>query len=230
MLETCQVVGGKYSLPEFGDGGRDQVHRVLAQMRIGDVRLDALHPQAAMQGAAAAVLHHVAEAGHAGGFADDAGVDALAACGQPFHHAHRAVDGRAFLVRGDQPGDGTGVLRMFGQEMLDSGKPGGDGALHVGRAAAIELPIAFQRQEGIAAPLFQRAGGDHVGVAGEADQGRRLAAARPEIAHAALVHGFHGEAECLQADHQPVLAAGVNGRDGTACDQFARVVEDLTWH
>ena len=49
MLLTCQLVGGKNSLPashsvadQFGQRGRDQVDRVFGQMRVGDVALHAL--------------------------------------------------------------------------------------------------------------------------------------------------------------------------------------------
>jgi hypothetical protein len=81
MLEICQVVGGKYSLPssqtrggQFGHGRRGQWIG-FGQMRVGDVALDALDRQLAGQRAAPAVLDHVAERVDRGRFADDAEVE-----------------------------------------------------------------------------------------------------------------------------------------------------------
>ena len=69
MFDTCQLVGGKYALPrshsmrdQFGQRRRDQVDRVLRQLRVGDVALHARAPRSLpLRRAAAAVLDHVAE-------------------------------------------------------------------------------------------------------------------------------------------------------------------------
>ena len=62
----------------------------------------------------------VAELGGAGGFADDAVIELLVARLQRFDHFHRAVDGGAFFVRGDQQGDRAGMIGMRGDEALRS--------------------------------------------------------------------------------------------------------------
>ena len=59
---------------------------------------------------------------------------------------------------------GSGVR---GQEFLDRDHEGRERGLHVAGAAAVELAVAVRGREGRAGPLLERAGGHHVGVAGE---------------------------------------------------------------
>ena len=115
MLEHCQVVGGKYSLPSShrvaassAKRGRREVDRILREMRVGDVPLDALDDQRARQRAAPAVLDHVAEALDRRRLADDAIVDALARGRELLDDLDRAVDRRAFLVGRQQQRDRAG--------------------------------------------------------------------------------------------------------------------------
>jgi hypothetical protein len=58
-------------------------------------------------------------------------------------------------------------VRVLRQEFFDRHGKRRDRRLHVGGAAAIQQAVAVAGHEGIAGPLFQRAGGHDVGVAGE---------------------------------------------------------------
>ena len=69
--------------------------------------LHADQPEPARQRPAPAVLDRVAEAPDAGGFAEHAMVDPLAARLQKLDQPHRAVYRRAFLVAGEQEGEGA---------------------------------------------------------------------------------------------------------------------------
>ena len=57
--------------------------------------------------------------------------------------------------------------RMRGDELLGGHDHRGQRGLHVGGAAAVQLAVAVGRHEGRAVPLLVRAGGHHVGVAGQ---------------------------------------------------------------
>ena len=218
---------------EFGQRRRGEMHRVLHQMRIGDVALHAAHYELGRKRTAAAVLHGVAEVADAGGFADDAEIDGLIARLERFDHAHRTVDGVAFLVRSEQQGqrkvmrsgiplwDGAGRICQIApaDQTLHGDNAGGDRAFHVRRAAAVQIAVAHGRFEGRRGPLLQRAGGDDVGMPGEADQASRRAASRPEIRDAAGIDALDGEAQRHQPGGDQVEAASVFGRDRGSCDQ-----------
>jgi hypothetical protein len=135
MFEICQVVGGKKALPssqtvcrEFGDGRCGQMDRVLRQMRVGDVSLNALDGQLPGERAAAAVLDHVAEGVDRRRFADDAVVDRLAAALQGVGDGDGAVGGVAFLIGSEQEGDRTAMRGMCGDEGFARRDEGGQRA------------------------------------------------------------------------------------------------------
>jgi hypothetical protein len=132
---------------EFGDGRGGEVDRVFAQLRISDMRLDALDAQPAMQRTASAVLHGVAEDLGAGRLADNAVIQGFAACRETLDDLDRAVGRRTFLVGGDQPGDRAGCSGCSAMKPSTAARKCGDGALHVGRAATVEPAIAFGRGE-----------------------------------------------------------------------------------
>jgi hypothetical protein len=154
--------GGK-----FGERGQRLVDGVARELRVGHVALDAAHRELATERAAAAVFDHVAAALHRGGLADDAPVEPLAARAQVLDHDLGAIDRRAFLVAREQQGDLQMRLRRGGEEFLDGDDEGGDRGLHVARAASVELAAALRGQEGVAAPVLERARGHDVGVACE---------------------------------------------------------------
>ena len=155
----------------------------------------------------------------AGRLAHDAPVDALAAGSQQFHHALGAVHRRAFLVAGDQEGDGALVVGALAHEGFGGRHHGGKAALHVGRATAVEPAVDDGGLEGIGAPFLQRPGGHDVGVAGEAQHRAAAAVRGPEILDAAEVQLLDAEpAAARRCDHQ-LLAAAVRGSHGGAGDQ-----------
>ena len=102
-------------------------------------------------------------------------VEALAARVRPFQQLDRAVDGRAFLVAGDEEGDSASWRAVPLQIGERGGDGGGEPALHVDRAAAPEHVVGDLRRERIEAPAGRLARRHHVRVAGEHE-------ARPGIA------------------------------------------------
>ena len=124
-FEIWKVVGWKCSLPlsqtravSSASAGAKRVHRILRELRIGDVALHAVHGEPAGSEPRRPILIVSPSCFLARGFADDAPVDLLAALAQRFDHALGAVDRRAFLVAGDQEGDGALVLRVRAHEVL----------------------------------------------------------------------------------------------------------------
>lgn len=155
-----------------------------------------------------------------GGFADDAVVDVFVALSQGVDNAGGAVAAATFFVGGDEQGDAASVLGVVGDEALAGGNEAGDAGFHVGGAAAVEVSVALGGLEGGGCPLFGRAGGDDVGVAGEAEQGGAVAAPCPEVAGIAERQVFDLETDGLQALGDDVLAAVVVGGDGGLGDEL----------
>ena len=212
---------------QFGNGGRGQMDGVLHQMRIGDVALHAFDRERAGQRAAPAVLDGVAGFGDGGRLADDAVIQFLVAFLQGFHHAHRAVDRHTFFIRGEQQGDGAAMLRVFGDELLDGGDEGGERTFHVGRAASVQHAVAHRGREWVAVPFVHRAGRYHVGVPGEADHRRSMAAPCPQIVHLAVAHLFQAEIERGQARADDVDAAVIHRGERMAGDELFGEVESV---
>ena len=152
---------------QFGQRGQRLVNRVARQMRVGNVALDAAHHQPPAQRAPAAVFHHVTGARHGGGFTDDAVVDGLLARLQLLDDHPRAMHGRAFFVAGEQKGDVEQRLGRVLQKFLDRHDKGGNRGFHVTGAAPVQLASALGGGKRRAAPLCQRTGGNHIGVAGK---------------------------------------------------------------
>ena len=217
---------------QFGKRGRQIVNRVARQVRVGDVPLNPLHRELARESAAAAVLDHVAGAFHAGRFAYDAVVEPFAARLEHVADDNGAIDGRAFLVAGEQEGDVEWCVRLRDDEFLHRDNEGGDRRFHVARAAAVELAVALGGREWIAAPLLERAGGYHIRVARENygfDSFWRLCRVRcrpfrPQIANAECVRpavdDLVDKAQRRQARGDHFDAAGVQRRDRGASDEL----------
>src|ERR1700719_5198221 len=92
---------------------------------------------------AAADLDAVAEHFLAGGFAEHAMVEFLAARGAALQQLDGAVDGTGLFVAGDQERDRSLAVRarpaaVIGEILQHRRDAAGDAALHVDRAAAIE--------------------------------------------------------------------------------------------
>ena len=227
MFETWKLVGGKYSLPlsqtraaSSASAGATRVHRVVGEVRIGDVTLDAVHGELARERAAPADLDRVAERVGAAGLADHAPVDLLAARFERFHHAPRAVDRRAFLVARQQERERAAVIGMRGDKALAGGHHRRESTLHVGGAAAVQDAVAHDRVERIGLPFFARAGRHDVGVTGEAQHGSGSAMPRPDVLDRAEGHPLDPKTERFQPLPDQLQAAVVLGADGRTADQF----------
>src|SRR4029077_20621805 len=91
-----------------------------------------------------------------------------------------AVDGRAFLVAGDQETDRA--LRRMTLDVACRGRgEGRNSGFHVDRAAAIESAVLDLRRKGIMPPQHRIARGHDVGVPGKAEMRRSVADPRVKI-------------------------------------------------
>ena len=196
-------------------------------MRIGGVALRAVHGQRAGEAAAAADLDHVAERRGIGRLADDAGVEPLAARLQPVEHLARAVDRDALLVAGDEEADRAAEIRPArGEEARHRGGEAGDGALHVGGAAAAQHAVDDAAGEGRDRPARGLAGRHHVGVAGEAEIAPAIAEPCIEVddVGGALFgedQTMTGEAEALEPAGEEIDRALVARRHARQADELA---------
>ena len=161
----------------------------------------------------------------AGRFAHQAPANLFAARLQPFDDLDRAIDRHAFLVAGDQEGEGAARLRMSGEKAFAGGDHRRQTAFHVRRAASVEITVADFRGERRRLPLLQWTGRHDVGVAGEGEQRFAVAIPRPEIGYRAEAQPFHPEAERFQPGDQDFLTAGVLGRDRGPADQVEGKVQ-----
>ncbi len=205
---------------EFGQRGRHGMHRVVGELRVGNMPLNSVHRETPAQAAAPADFDGVAEGALARRLSDQAPVDGLVALAQRLHHAARAVDRRALLVAGDQECDRAAMRRVPCHEFLAGRQHGREAALHVGSPAPIQEAVLDDRKEGIAPPLVQRTRRHHIGMACEAEYRPSAPAFRPEIVDRTEAHAFHFESDGLEpADHH-LLAAAVRGADRCACNQL----------
>jgi hypothetical protein len=208
----------------------EPVRGVVGQVRIGGVALHAADREIAGHGAAPADLDHVAELFGIGGLADDAHVGDLALLLHPAKDFVRPVDGIAFLVAGDEEADrALEGLALGAQERIGGRGEGGDGALHVGRAAAPELAVAHLAREGIERPFRLVAGRHHVGVAREAEMRLAAADAGIEVVDARIAPALAGaerqamarKAHARERRFEHVERARVARRDARPPDHLA---------
>ena len=199
---------------------------VVRQRRIGDVPLSALDPQRAVEAAAPADLHHLAQLVGVGRLAHQASVERLPSIGEPVQHLARAVDRRPLLIAGNQQADGAraGTGNTEARHGSDESR---DCALHVARAAPVEHTVFDLGGEGLAGPACAVARGHNVGMAREAEVGRACAPPRVEVIDprsARLLEGqaMAGEAQRLERSLEHVEGAAVRRRDALAADQRAR--------
>ena len=197
-------------------------------MRIGDVALLAGDGERAGERAAAADLDHVAERFAARGLAEQAVIEFLPALGRPFQQLLRAVHARPFLVAGNEQRDRAFDLAAVLREVLEhGGNEGGDRALHVDRAAAVEMAVGELPGKRPEPPGIGIARGHHVGVAGEDEMRRREPDARVEVldvrrAFLGERHAIDGKARRLEHARQHRKRAAFGRRHRAAADQFAR--------
>ena len=115
------------------------------------------------------------------------------------------------------------------------GERAGDAALHVDRAAAVELAVGDRAGEGRMLPCRLVARRHHVGMSGEHQVGRGAADAGVEILHivgARLLEGHaeHGEAGGLEHTFEIIERAAFIWRDRAATQQIAGNGEGIGGH
>jgi hypothetical protein len=110
-------------------------------------------------------------------------IDCLLPLAQQVDHPPRAVHRRSFFIAGDEERQRAPMLRIASDEFLGGRHHGGEPALHVGRAAAIQQAVLHHRRERIGLPIVDGARGHHIRVPGEAEHGTARAAGRPKIVH-----------------------------------------------
>src|SRR5262249_17028066 len=151
-----------------GDQPDDSAARVVRQLRTGGGALRAGDNERAVLRAAPADLDHVAEALRIGRLAEQAMIELFAARLRPGEQLHRAVDGDALLVAGDQERDRALGFAAARGEMVEYGRDlAGNRAFHVDGAAAIENAVDDLGGERRLSPARRVAGRHDVGMAGE---------------------------------------------------------------
>src|SRR5690242_12431910 len=121
---------------------RQSTDRVFGALRIGGVALASLHGERRRKTAAAADLDLIPDAGRRCRLAHDGGGKALAATGGPVEDLYGTVDGGPLLVPGHQNRKAAAeVFAAAAHEAKRSGNHGGEAALHVHRAAAVEHAV-----------------------------------------------------------------------------------------
>ena len=163
----------------FGGQGtqhsQQRVHGVVGEVRIGDVALRAVALEIGGDRAAAADFDGITEGFGVGGLADDAHIRAFADVLHPVEHGAGAVGRRAFLIAGDDQGNGV-PLGQRTEHGFDRTHEAGDAGFHIDRAASVELSVDDFGRERRVAPRAFVPRRHHVGVAGE---GKVTAVRRP---------------------------------------------------
>ncbi len=150
----------------------------------------------------------------AGWLAHDAPVDPAAPRSLSiFDHALGAIHRRAFLVAGDQEGDGALVVAGIRATKASAAVSMAARPLFM---SAAPRPNSRPSRDGglerLGAPFLQGAGGHHIGVAGEAQHRRAAAVGGPEILDAAEIQQLVAETRPRRAG--PSSAAGSRDPQG----------------
>jgi hypothetical protein len=122
------------------------------------------------------------------------------------------------------------MIRMLVHKLLDCHDERGEGAFHVGCAAAIQHAVAYRRGERIAIPLIERTGRNDVRVSRKAHQRACRTAPRPQIVDPALADFFAFETERLQVLAQEIETTCVCRCYRIAGYQLARKIDDGNGH
>ncbi len=86
---------------QLGQGWSCAVHRVVGQVRIGDMPLHSVDDEPPVERATSTVFDHIADACRAGGLANHAPGDFFVARLQRFDDSNRTVHRRTFLIAGE---------------------------------------------------------------------------------------------------------------------------------
>src|SRR5208282_1126962 len=119
------------------ENGGERPDRIVGDVRVGDMALAAVQDEPPGQRSAPAVLDRVAERLDAGRLADDTMIEAFASGERPADQLDRAIDGRAFLVAGDEEADRPPKCPP-GDEAQGGRRGRREPALHIAGAASPE--------------------------------------------------------------------------------------------
>ena len=209
--------------------GADEVRQVMDRVSglvgIGHMPLNPAQRHETRQAAAAAYADGIAQDPGAGGFADHAPVNAFASAVQRFHDPERPVPRFAFLIAGDQQGDGAGVIGIVAHKAPAGDGHGGETGFHVRSAACDQTAFANLRSERVDRPILRGTRRHHVGVAGKAQHRAAVAPARPEVVHLPEPHRLQAESRFLKDCAEQGLAAVVRGRHRTPPDKVAGQIQ-----
>ena len=172
-----------------------------------------------VEAAATAVLDDVGDDVFRCRFADQAVVEFLAVGDDRGEEAAGAVEAGAFLVAGDQQGDRSPGRAMVAHQARCSDDEGGDGALHVGGAAAVEDAVPDLGAERIGGPAGGVAHGHDIRMASETEVRGRGPKPRIEVIDALEGIAPGAEAERFQGAGQQILRAVVAGVHGRLADK-----------
>ena len=218
-LVTASVEGSKCVVALVELRMRDAVdeagelgHRIVGLVRIGGMALASLDHDGEAQRAAPADLDRVAQPVDAAWLAHQAVVRHMAVVAHPLQHLDRAVDGRTFLVAGDEEGDGTLELAGRSDEVDGRGREGGDGTLHVRGAAPVDEAIGDVGGKGRMRPGIHVALGHDVGMPREAQMRRARAEAGKEVLHIRRVRILEDQALADEASLRQADFPAMSGR------------------
>lgn len=101
----------------------------------------------------------------------------------------------------------------------DSGDPGGDSPLHIDRAAPNHLALMDLGAKGIVTPQMAHTGRHHIGMAGEAEIGRRRTATGIEIFNVAEFQPRTDKSQVFQHLLNGIHGAGVGRGNRRPCNK-----------
>ena len=154
---------------EVVEQGQQPMHRIIRQMRIGDMALNAGHGDGRAEAAATPDLDDLAEAVRIGRLPHHTEIRHLAMLAHPLHDAHGAVPRRPLLVARDEQRDRS--RQGFGRLGLSHARNEGcNRRLHIAGAAPMQHAILDHAAEGVVLPSL--AGGHHVGMTRKAEMRR----------------------------------------------------------
>ena len=146
-------------------------------------------------------------------------VGALAARPQGLDHTHRAIDGRTFLVGGEQKRDRAAMAVVLRNQAFDRCRERRKRAFHVGGPATMEHAVADRRRERITRPFFARPRRYDVRMARNTTSGAAVRATGPQVVDVAEAHRLDREARRGKPRADQRLTSRILGSDRRACNR-----------
>ena len=131
-----------------------------------------------------------------------------------------------FRRRREQEGDATRQVRPPLEQTFNGNDHRRKAALHVRRAAAVDVLLVYDRFEGRPIPGIDVARWHHVSVSRENQRWSRWPAMGPEVVDVLGRHGLEGETERFKARADEPLAIRIVRRDRRLTDQLGGERDD----